>query len=238
MKKVLITGGSRGIGRACVEYFFAQGCKIAFVYNNNEKAANEVSELFGALAIKADISSSDEAKKAVQLAVEYLGGVDVLVNNAGIAQIKLFTDISDGDWERMISTNLSGSFYVTRETVRSMIAQKQGRVINIGSMWGKCGASCEVHYSAAKSGIRGFTKALAKELGPSNITVNCIEPGVIMTDMNSELDEETIDSLKDETPLCRLGTPKDVASVVGFLASEEASFVTGQIIGVDGGFAI
>ena len=162
----------------------------------------------------------------------------MLVNNAGIAQIKMFCDITDEDLANMLNTNLSSAFYVTRAALPSMVSQKWGRIINIGSMWGKVGASCEVHYSASKAGLRGMTMALAKELGPSNITVNAVEPGVIATDMNASLDQETLRELCDGTPLCRIGKPEDVANLVGFLASEEASFITGQIIGVDGGFAV
>ena len=238
MKKVLVTGGSRGIGRACVEYFAEMGYQVAFIYNSNDTAAEDCVRKCGAVAIKADVSSPESAAKGVREAVERLGGLDVLVNNAGIAQIKLFGDITDEDWARMVSVNLSGAFYVTRAALGVMIGQKSGRIINIGSMWGKCGASCEVHYSAAKAGLRGMTMALAKEVGPSGITVNCIEPGVIDTDMNSALDEETLAELCDETPLCRIGAPRDVAYLAEFLASDRASFITGQIIGVDGGFAV
>ena len=138
----------------------------------------------------------------------------------------------------MIGTNLDGAFYVSREVSRHMIRAQYGRIVNVGSMWGKCGASCEVHYSAAKAGLRGLTMALAKELGPSRITVNCIEPGVIETEMNAALDTETKQALSDETPLCRLGTPDEVADAILFLASDQAGFITGQTIGVDGGFAI
>lgn len=238
MKKVLITGGSRGIGRGCAEYFSKMGYQVAFIYNSDDTAAEDCARACGAIAIKADVSSPECAARGVSEAIEKLGGLDVLINNAGIAQIKLFTDITDADWERMISVDLSGAFFVTRAALGVMIAQKSGRIINIGSMWGKSGASCEVHYSVAKAGIRGMTMALAKEVGPSGITVNCIEPGVIDTDMNSELDTDTLTALCDETPLCRIGTPEDVAYMAEFLASDRASFITGQIIGVDGGFAI
>lgn len=236
--KILITGGSRGIGKACVELFAKNGHQVAFLYKANHEAANALKEKYGALPFCADVSSADESKAAVNRAVDALGGIDVLINNAGVAQIKLFTDISDEDWEKVVGTNLSGSFFVTREALKYMISQKSGRIINIGSMWGKTGASCEVHYSASKAGLRGLTMALAKEVGPSGITVNAIEPGVIRTDMNSALDEETVAELCDQTPLCRIGEPEDVANLAYFLASDEAGFITGQIIGVDGGFAV
>jgi 3-oxoacyl-[acyl-carrier protein] reductase len=161
-----------------------------------------------------------------------------LVNTAGVAQIKLFTDLSDAEWRRMIDTNLSSAFYVSRAIAKGMITRQWGRIINVGSMWGKVGASCEVHYSASKAGLRGLTMALAKELGPSGITVNCVEPGVIETDMNAALDDETKKELCDATPLCRMGSPLDVAAAVAFLSSDEAGFITGQMLGVDGGFAV
>ena len=236
--RILISGGARGIGAACVRKFAADGHNVAFICRSAHEAAQRLSDECGAVAICADISKSDKAREAVAKAIEALGGIDVLVNNAGIAQIKMFCDITDEDLANMLNTNLSSAFYVTRAALPSMVSQKWGRIINIGSMWGKVGASCEVHYSASKAGLRGMTMALAKELGPSNITVNAVEPGVIATDMNASLDQETLRELCDETPLCRIGKPEDVANLVGFLASEEASFITGQIIGVDGGFAV
>ena len=237
-KKILISGGSRGIGKALCERFCESGCKVAFIYKQNDEAANEVASATGALAIKADISLPEEALSAVLKAYEFLGGFDILINNAGISKIKLFTDVSDEDFSEIINTNLSGAFYLSREVAKYMIREKYGRIINVGSMWGKCGASCEVPYSASKAALRGMTMALSKELGPSNITVNCIEPGLIATEMNSSLSEETIKELCDSTPLMRMGTPDDVASLALFLASDSASFITGQCIGVDGGFAV
>lgn len=236
--RILITGGSRGIGRALVERFSTPENKVAFIYRSSHDSAKALSEATGAVAICADISRPEEAKRAVEEAISALSGIDVLVNNAGISQIKLFTDITDEDWQTMVDTNLSGVFYVTRAVLHGMVSQKHGRIINIGSMWGKTGASCEVHYSSTKAAIRGMTMALAKEVAPSGITVNAVEPGVIMTDMCASFDEDTLEALREETPVGRFGTPEDVSALVEFLASDNASFITGQIIGVDGGFAV
>ena len=238
MKNVLITGGSRGIGRACVEKFASEGYKVSFIYNNSDEIAGELSAKTGAFAIKADISNPDEARVAVANAIEQMGSIDILVNNAGISLIKLFTDTTDEDYYNIMNTNLGGTFFVSREVSKNMISNHSGRIINLGSMWGKTGASCEVTYSASKAAIEGFTKALAKELGPSGITVNCIEPGVIETEMNSSLDKSTVDSLCCETPVERMGTPEEVARFIYDIATEKSGFLTGQIIGFDGGFAI
>ena len=236
--KILITGGSRGIGRACVELFAKNGHQVAFFYKTRENKAASLSESTGAEAIRCDVTSPDSVRAAVAMAAEALGGIDVLINNAGIAGFAFFDSITDSEWREMIDTDLSGAFYVSREAVKHMLSQKSGVIINVGSMWGKVGASCEVHYSAAKAGLRGMTLALAKEMGPSGIRVNCIEPGVIDTEMNARLSEDDMAALCADTPLCRIGTPLDVAELAYFLASEKASFITGQVIGVDGGFAI
>lgn len=238
MRKIIVTGGSRGIGAEIVRRFSLNGDLVVFFYNNSETEAKRLAEETGAVALKADLSDPVSAEKAMEAAVVYLHGVDVLVNCAGVAQIKLFTELTDADWDRMISTDLSGSFYTCRAAAREMVKAHYGRMINIGSVWGRVGASCEVHYSAAKAGIRGLTMALAKELGPSGITVNCVEPGVIDTEMNAILDEETRRTLAEETPLCRIGSTGDIADAVFFLASERASFITGQCLGVDGGFGL
>ena len=236
MKRVLITGGSRGIGAACVRKFRAAGDEVVFLYNKSVAQARALAEETGAIAIQIDVADGEALAVAVREAERRLGGIDVLVNNAGISLVGLLTDMSDDEWKRLLDVNLSAAVIASREASRKMVNQKSGRIINIGSVWGRVGASCEVAYSATKAGLEGLTRALAKELGPSGITVNCVEPGVIATDMNAGFDEATLSALCEETPLCRIGQPKDVANAVFWLASEGASFVTGQILGVDGGF--
>lgn len=238
MKNVLITGGSRGIGRACVEKFAREGYTVSFIYNNSDFAANELVDITGAHAIKADISDPEQAKRAVSVSLAEMGSIDILVNNAGVSLIKLFTETTDEDYYDIMNTNLGGTFFVTREVARNMISNHFGRIVNIGSMWGKVGSSCEVAYSASKSAVEGFTKALAKELGPSGVTVNCIEPGVINTEMNSKLDEATLAELCDDTPVGKIGDAEELANFIFLISTEKSGFLTGQIIGFDGGFAI
>lgn len=239
MKRILISGGSRGIGRGLVEAFAKNGDKVAFIYKSNHEAADAVAKATGAVAICADVSRPEDVKSAVRTAEAALGGnVEVLVNNAGISLISVMQDITDDLWRDVLDTNLSGAFYLSREVLPGMISEKNGRIIHMGSMWGKVGASCEVAYSAAKAGLRGLTLSMAKELAPSGITVNCVEPGVIQTEMNANLGETVLASLIEETPVGRLGTPEDVSAAVLFLASDAASFITGQLLGVDGGFAL
>lgn len=239
MKRILISGGSRGIGRGLVEAFSQNGDKVAFIYKSNHEAAEAVAKATGAVAICADVSRPEDVKCAVRTAEVALGGnVEVLINNAGISLISIMQDTTDDLWRDVLDTNLSGAFYLSREVLPGMISKKNGRIIHIGSMWGKVGASCEVAYSAAKAGLRGLTLSMAKELAPSGITVNCVEPGVIQTEMNASLGAEVLTSLAEETPVGRLGTPGDVSAAVLFLASDAASFITGQLLGVDGGFAL
>ena len=238
MKHILISGGSRGIGAALVKEFSADGHRVTFLYHSNREAAEAVATECGALAICCDVSDPDAVREAVAAARAELGAIDALVNNAGVSHIGLSRDITDAEWLRVVNTNLSGAMYLAREVQGDMIAKNTGRILNIGSMWGKIGASCEVAYSASKAGLRGLTMALAKELGPSHITVNCIEPGLIDTEMNKSLDADTRAALVEETPLCRIGTPEDVLAAARFFLSDEAGFITGQCLGVDGGFAI
>lgn len=235
---VLVTGGSRGIGAATVKRFTENGYKVAFFYHSHKEEALRVSRESGALALCVDVSNPIAVSNAVKEIEHTLGEISVLVNNAGISHIGLFTELTDEEWNRIIGVNLSGAFYTARAVAPSMIRKKRGRIIQIGSMWGKSGASCEVAYSASKAGLRGLTMSLSKELGPSGVTVNCIEPGVIDTDMNASLDEETRVGLIEDTPLSRIGSADEVADAILFLASDSASFITGQVLGVDGGFAV
>ncbi len=239
MKTVLITGASRGIGRETALKFHRNGYNVIINYNKNEKAALELKSMLpNSIAVKADVSVESEVKAMIDTAIEKFGFIDVLVNNAGIAQQKLFTDITTDEWNSMMGTNLNSLYYTCKYAVPYMVRQKHGKIINVSSMWGITGASCEVHYSTAKAAVIGFTKSLAKELGPSGIQVNAVAPGTIMTDMCGGFDEETINLIKDETPLGRVGTAEDVANSIYFLASDQADFMTGQVISPNGGMVI
>ena len=239
MKKViLVTGASRGIGNNIARSLAHENIVIAN-YNKSEEQAKELEKQNTNIEIfKADVSKRNEVQNMVQEIIKKYGKIDVLINNAGISQNKLFTDITDDDWNKMMGTNLNGIFYTTQKALQYMLPECSGKIINISSIWGMVGGSYEVHYSTSKAAIIGMTKALAKELGPSNIQVNCIAPGVIQTDMLNDIDEEIIEGLREETPLMRIGTVDDIANCALFLASDKSDFITGQVISPNGGFVI
>lgn len=240
-KTAIVTGGSRGIGAAIVRMLAEVGYNVIINYNKSDEIAkkmkDELTERGYCVDIfKADISKREEATKLISFAIEKFGNIDVLINNAGISQTKLFTDITDDDWNKMISTNLNSVFYTSQEASKNMIYNKRGCIINISSIWGLTGASCEVHYSVAKAGVDAMTKALAKELGPSNIRINSIAPGIIDTDMNKYLSDKEIVEIEEEIPLGKIGKVEDIAKCVKWLIEDE--YVTGQIISINGGWVI
>ena len=241
MKTVLITGGSRGIGKCIAENLARDGFNVVLNYNKSEKQAKQIKKELEEQGInieicKADVSKREEVKKLVKLALNKFGNIDVLINNAGIAKLQMFNDITDSDWNEMIGTNLNSVFYTIQEALPNMIHNKNGCIINISSIWGLVGASCEVAYSVSKAVIDGMTKSLAKELGPSNIRVNSIAPGVIDTEMNSNLDNAIKEEIKNETPLNKIGKPVDIYRCVKWLIEDE--FTTGQVISPNGGYVI
>ena len=237
MRRVLVTGGTRGIGRAVAEAFLQRGDRVLFLYRKSEEQAEELRQL-GAVGYRCDLSDLSALKETCKRILAEEGSVQVLVNNAGIAQFSLLHEVTDEMWEAVRSVNYDAPFYLTRAFLPGMIRQKYGRILNISSMWGQVGASCEVAYSAAKGAVIAFTKALAQEVGPSGIQVNCVAPGVLDTEMNAGLSGDTRKELKEETPLGRLGTPLDVAKACIFLSSEDGAFITGQVLGVNGGLVI
>ena len=237
-KNVLITGGSRGIGKEMVKLFSDNGYSVAFTYKSSDESARELVALTGALAVKADSNIPSDIERAVDIVRCELGSIDILINNAGVCGFSMFSDITLDQWQAMLNTNLTSAFLYTQKCLPDMVHAKRGRIINISSMWGITGSSCEVHYSTAKAGLIGMTKALAKELGPSSITVNAIAPGFIDTDMNKSLDAESRESIVNDTPLMREGEAIDVAKTALFLASDGASFITGDVINVSGGYII
>ena len=237
MKNVLITGGSRGIGAECVREFINRSYRVFFLYKENDEKAQEIVNETGAVAFKCDVSSSSDVSN-IASKIKGICDIDIIVNNAGISQIKMFCDITEDDWDNMFNVNMKSIYNICQAFLPAMVNKKWGRIINVSSMWGETGASCETHYSASKAAVIGFAKALAKELAPSNITVNCVSPGVIKTDMNSEIDEDSIKALCEEIPIKRIGMPKEVAETIAYLAGESGDYITGQVIGVNGGMVI
>lgn len=240
-KTAIVTGGSRGIGAAIVEMLVKEGYNVVINYNKSEEIVKRMKEKFtnkgySVETFKADVSKREEVKKLVEFTIQKFKNIDVLVNNAGVSQTKLFTDITDEDWQNMIGTNLNSVFYMCREVAPNMIHNKKGCIINISSIWGITGASCEVHYSVAKAGVDALSKALAKELGPSGIRVNSIAPGIIDTDMNKYLSDKEIVEIEEEIPLCKIGKVKDIAKCAKWLIEDE--YTTGQVISINGGWNI
>ena len=245
MKNALITGGAGGIGTAICREFAKNGYNVAIHCFKSRDAARALAEelesiyKIKSIPLYADVADPASVSAMFDSYGRHFDSLDVLINNAGIAQQKLFTDITAEEWRKMLSVNLDGVFYCCQQALRRyMLPSHYGVILNISSMWGQAGASCEVHYSAAKAGVIGLTKALAKEVGLSGIRVNCIAPGVIMTDMMKGFDSDTLDALKEETPLNSLGTPQNIADAAVFLCSDKACFITGQTLGVNGGFII
>lgn len=242
-KTVLITGASKGIGYETAKLFAKTGYNVAINYNKNkESAISLMNELhknhYNAMVVHADVSSKEQVDLMIEAVNKQFGDIDILVNNAGIAKQSLFTDISEQEWDNMFNVNVKGMFLCCQSVLHAMIRRKSGKIINISSIWGITGASCEVLYSSTKAAVIGLTKSLAKELGPSGIQVNCVAPGVIDTDMNSDLDEAAIEDLKEQTPLETIGKCIDIAQTIAFLASDKANFITGQVISPNGGFLI
>lgn len=244
MKTALVTGASGGIGQAVCEALAKNGCKLAVHYSSSGKAAEELCKRLSkeynieAVAFGADFSDEAAVRTLAERVLSHFGRVDILVNNAGVAYQTLFQLADEKKTKEVLDVNFMSALSLTKEILPVMISNKWGRIINISSMWGISGASCEVHYSAAKSGLIGFTKALAKEVGPSGITVNCVAPGFIDTKMNGNLDEASVREIIDCTPVGRAGTGEDVAELVCFLADNKAGFITGQVISVDGGYGV
>ncbi len=242
-KTAVITGGSRGIGRAVSIKLAEAGYSIAVIYNSDDTAASVLRDQLrksgtDAECYRCDVSSFSKVQETAGKIIQRFGHVDVLVNNAGIAQIKLLIDQTEEDWDRMMGVNAKGVFNCCCHFLPHMLSRKSGRIINVSSMWGITGASCEVIYSASKAAVIGFTKALAQETGPSGITVNCVAPGVINTEMNASLSESDMKALCDEIPLMRIGYPEEAAAAVLFLASDDAAYITGQVLGVNGGMVV
>lgn len=241
MKTAIITGGAKGIGKAIVYELARKNINIVLNYNTSEEEARKIKQDlekqgYNIEIFKANVSKREEVKALAKFAKDKFDTIDILINNAGIDQVKMFIDLTDDDWNNMIQTNLNSVFYMTQEVLNNMINKKQGCIINISSIWGITGGSCEVHYSTSKAAINGLTKALAKELAPSNIRVNAVAPGAIITDMNKNLSTEEIKQVEQEIPLGRFGMPEDIAKCVGWLVEDK--YTTGQIISPNGGWVI
>ena len=238
MKTVLITGASRGIGAACARKFAAEGCRVAINYSQSRQQAEVLAEELGGIAVRADVADPVQVQKMVDTVLDKFCQLDILVCNAGVSHVGLLSDMTDDEWRRLFAVNVDGVFHCCREVIPHFVHRKSGRIVTVSSMWGQVGASCEAAYSASKAAVIGLTRALAKELGPSGISANCVAPGVIDTDMNRALSDQDLEALKEETPLGRLGTAAQVADAVWFLSGGQSDFITGQVLGVNGGLII
>ncbi|HSL97933.1 MAG TPA: 3-oxoacyl-[acyl-carrier-protein] reductase [Candidatus Deferrimicrobiaceae bacterium] len=242
-KSAVVTGGSRGIGRAIALRFAEQGADVAFSYRGNEAAAKETAaaiEALGrrALAIQADVSQQDAADALVKAALDAFGKVDILVNNAGVTRDDLIMRMSLDDWRTVLETNLFGAFYCIKAVTRPMLKARAGRIVNITSVSGQIGQIGQANYSSAKAGLIGLTKATARELASRGITCNAVAPGFVLTELTKDLAQEWQDRIIEQTPLGRFGTPEEIANAVAFLVSDEAAYITGQVLGVDGGLVM
>lgn len=242
MKTVVVTGASKGIGRAVAKQFALDGYNVVICYNHSFDDAkvllDEISKITRAIMVKVDVSREDEVQKLVDVTNKTFGTIDVLVNSAGVSDTRLLIDSTQQDYDFVFDTNMRGTYNTCKQIGREMLSNQSGKIINISSVWGLVGGSCESVYSASKGAIIAFTKALAKEFGPNGINVNCVAPGFIETDMTKNVTNEIREEIKENSALNRLGTPEDVAGVVSFLASEKSNFITGQVISVDGGWLL
>ena len=238
MKTALITGGSRGIGAACARKLAAEGCRVAVNYNRSRVQAEALAEELGGIAVQADVADPEQVKSMVDTVLEKFCQLDILVCNAGVSHIGLLSDMTDQQWRRLFAVNVDGVFHCCRAVIPHFVHNKSGRIVTVSSMWGQVGASCEAAYSASKAAVIGLTRALAKELGPSGISVNCVAPGVIDTEMNRELSARDLAVLREETPLGQIGRAEQVAGAVWFLCGGQSDFITGQVLGVNGGLVV
>ncbi|MGM9607587.1 MAG: elongation factor P 5-aminopentanone reductase [Oscillospiraceae bacterium] len=238
MKTVLITGASRGIGAACARKFAAEGCRVAINYSQSRQQAEALAEELGGIAVQADVADPVQVQKMVDTVLDKFCQLDILVCNAGVSHVGLLSDMTDAEWRRLFAVNVDGVFHCCRAVIPHFVHRKSGRIVTVSSMWGQVGASCEAAYSASKAAVIGLTRALAKELGPSGISANCVAPGVIDTDMNRALSAQDREALKEETPLERIGTAAQVADAVWFFSGGQSDFITGQVLGVNGGLVI
>ncbi len=240
MKIALISGVSGGIGKATAEKFIQNGYFVIGQYNTDQRTCQELLEKYpeNFFGIKADLSDEGQILGMLQTLDKSFKHIDVVVNNAGVSLVKLITETQSYEWDKLFNVNVKATYLITNHALKSMIERKKGKIVNISSMWGVVGSSMEVAYSASKSALIGYTKALAKEVGPSGITVNCVCPGVINTKMNAWLSREEVDEIKEQTPLGRIGTPNEVAELIYFLSSDNADFITGQVITIDGGYIL